>query len=254
MGDAIPVRIAMWSGPRNISTAMMRSFENRPDTRVVDEPFYAAYLSLTGIDHPMRDAVIAAGETNWHTVVDGLLAPLPDGMPLFYQKHMTHHMIPAIGRDWMDAVTNAFLIRRPENVLGSYVRKREAVTLEDIGFIQQGALFDRVADRLGEAPPVIDARDVLEDPEGILAQLCAGLGIPFSPAMLQWPAGKRDSDGVWGAHWYEAVTDSTGFGPPSNDITDLPDHLKKIADAARPVYERLSAFKFGPATPGRTEG
>ena len=251
MGYDAPVRIAMWSGPRNISTAMMRSFENRPDTMVVDEPFYAAYLSLTGIDHPMRDAVIGAGETNWHTVVDDLLAPLPDGVPVFYQKHMTHHMIPEIGRDWMDRVTNAFLIRRPENVLGSYVRKREAVTLEDIGFLQQGDLFDRVADTLGEAPPVIDARDVLEDPEGILAQLCARSGIPFTAAMLNWPKGVRDSDGVWGAHWYETVTASTGFGAPGKDGTDLPDHLRKIADAARPVYERLSAFTLAPAMSGQ---
>jgi hypothetical protein len=200
----------------------------------------------------MRDAVIAAGETDWHTVVDSLLAPPPAGVPVFYQKHMTHHMIAQIGRDWIDKVTNAFLIRRPENVLGSYVRKREAVTLEDIGFIQQGELFDRVADRLGEAPPVIDARDVLEDPEGTLTRLCARLGIPFSAAMLDWPRGKRDSDGVWGAHWYEAVTASTGFGPPGKDVTGLPDHLRTIADAARPVYERLSAFKISRAQPGQT--
>lgn len=246
MTNAQPVRIAMWSGPRNISTAMMRSFENRPDTVVVDEPFYAAYLALTGIDHPMRDAVIAAGETDWRKVVDGLLGPVPDDVSVFYQKHMTHHMIPEIGRDWMDRVTNAFLIRRPENVLGSYVRKREAVTLEDIGFMQQGDLFDRVADALGAAPPVIEARDVLDNPAGTLAALCAAIGIPFSQAMLGWPAGARDSDGVWGAHWYEAVNASTGFGPPGGDVTDLPDPLRRIADAARPVYERLSAFKVGP--------
>lgn len=246
MSVAEPVRIAMWSGPRNISTAMMRSFENRPDSIVVDEPFYAAYLAMTGIDHPMREEVIAAGETDWRRVVESLLAPLPSGVSVFYQKHMTHHMIPQIGRDWIGAVTNAFLIRRPENVLGSYVRKREAVTLDDIGFVQQGELFDMVADMLGKAPPVIDARDVLEDPRATLSALCAAVGIPFSDKMLSWPAGSRESDGVWGAHWYEAVNASTGFGRPGQDVTDLPDHLRSIADAARPIYERLSAFRLGP--------
>jgi Sulfotransferase domain len=248
MGQAEAVRIAMWSGPRNISTAMMRSFENRPDTVVADEPFYAAYLQATGIEHPMRDEVIGAGETDWRKVADSLLGTLPKGASVFYQKHMTHHMISGVGRDWIDHVTNAFLIRRPENVLGSYVRKREAVTLDDIGFTQQGELFDHVADRLGAAPPVIDARDVLDNPGGVLSALCAAVGIPFSEAMLNWPAGRRDTDGVWGAHWYEAVSASTGFGPPGADVTDLPGHLQEIAEAARPIYERLSAFRLGPMT------
>ncbi len=246
MGDAEPVRIAMWSGPRNISTAMMRSFENRPDTIVVDEPFYAAYLARTGIDHPMRGEVIATGETDWRKVVESLLAPLQPGASVFYQKQMTHHMIPGIGRDWLGEVTNAFLIRRPENVLGSYVRKREAVSLGDIGFVQQGELFDIVADRLGKAPPVIDARDVLDNPCATLSALCAAVGIAFSEAMLAWPAGARETDGVWGAHWYEAVNASTRFGPPGRDVAELPDHLRRIADAARPIYERLSAFKLDP--------
>jgi hypothetical protein len=245
MGDETPVRIAMWSGPRNISTAMMRSFENRADSIVVDEPFYAAYLATTGIVHPMRDEVIAAGETDWKKVVDSLLAPLPVGKSVFYQKHMTHHMIPDIGRDWIDHVTNAFLIRRPENVLGSYVRKREEVALNDIGFVQQGELFDRVSDRLGSAPPVIDARDVLENSRETLSALCAAIGIPFDEAMLRWPAGARVTDGVWSAHWYEAVKASTGFGPPGADVTDLPPDLARIADAARPIYKRLSAFRLG---------
>lgn len=241
-----PVRIAMWSGPRNISTAMMRAFDNRPDTRVVDEPFYAAYLSMTGLDHPMREEVIAAGEADWRKVVDGLFAPLPAGRTVFYQKHMTHHMIPGIGRDWIDRLSNAFLIRRPENVLVSYVRKREAVNLDDIGFVQQGELFDRIADRLGHAPPVIDAADVLGDPKGVLGALCAALGLEFSERMLEWPAGRRPSDGVWAAHWYAAVEASTGFSPPGPDASDLPDDLARIADEARPVYERLAAYRLAP--------
>jgi len=236
----------MWSGPRNISTAMMRSFGNRPDTLVVDEPFYAAYLALTGLDHPMRDEVIAAGEADWRVVADGLLAPLVDGISVYYQKQMTHHMLPEIGREWLARMKNAFLIRRPENVLASYVRKREAVTLEDIGFVQQAELFDIGADALAAPPPVIDARDVLDDPRGMIKALCAAVGIPFLDTMLTWEHGFRETDGVWGAHWYEAVAASTGFGPPNPDVHDLPPHLLRIADAARPIYERLSAVKLSP--------
>ncbi|MEJ8574115.1 hypothetical protein [Microbaculum marinum] len=246
MAPAEPVRIAMWSGPRNISTAMMRSFGNRPDTRVVDEPFYAAYLDLTGIDHPMRNEVIASGTTDWRRVADDLLSFDAEGISVHYQKQMTHHMLPEIGRDWLARMKNAFLIRRPENVLASYVRKREAVTLEDIGFLQQAELFDLVADALGEPPPVIDARDVLEDPKGMLAALCGAVGIPFRDEMLAWDPGFRATDGVWGAHWYEAVAASTGFGPPNPDVEDLPPHLLRIAEAARPIYDRLSQVKLAP--------
>ncbi len=239
-----PVRIAMWSGPRNISTAMMRAFENRPDTVVWDEPFYAAYLQLSGIDHPMRDEVIAAGEPDWRCVADRLLEPLPAGAAIQYQKHMTHHMLPQIGRDWILGVTNAFLIRRPENVLASYVRKREAVTLDDIGFMQQGELFDRISDLTGEAPPVVDARDVLETPEELLSALCGAVGIAFDEAMLSWPPGLRESDGIWAHHWYQSVAASTRFQKPGPDVDSLPSHLLHIADAARPVYERLRAHRL----------
>ena len=242
-----PVRIAMWSGPRNISTAMMRAFENRPDTLVWDEPFYAAYLAASGIDHPMREAVLASDDQDWRRVVERLVAPLPAGISIHYQKHMTHHMLPEIGRDWIDGVTNAFLIRRPDRVLASYARKRETVSLADVGFVQQGELFDRVAERRGAAPPVVDADDVLGDPKGTLTALCRALGVPFSERMLSWPPGLRDSDGVWAAHWYQAVAASTGFAPPPPDEPDIPAGLRTIADAARPVYERLRAFRLKPA-------
>lgn len=241
---AEPIRIAMWSGPRNISTAMMRAFGNRPDTHVVDEPFYAAYLDMTGIDHPMRSEVIAAGETDWRKVVEGLTGPLAPGKRVLYQKHMTHHMLPEIGTDWIDGMENAFLIRRPENVLASYVRKREAVNFDDIGFQRQGELFDRVADRLGEAPPVVDAHDILSDPCGVLTVLCERFGVAFSDTMLAWPRGFRPTDGVWGAHWYETVAASAGFGPPGPPVHDLPPHLLPIAEKARPVYERLAEYRI----------
>ena len=160
------VRIAMWSGPRNISTAMMRSFGARPDTLVVDEPFYAAYLAETGLSHPLRDAVLASQPNDWRKVIDELFAPLPGGKRIHYQKHMTHHMLPSIDRQWLARCRNAFLIRDPAAVLASYVQKRDEVTLADIGIIQQYELFEQEADRLGVVPPVIESSDVLSDPAG----------------------------------------------------------------------------------------
>ncbi len=235
------VRIAMWSGPRNISTAMMRSFENRADASVSDEPFYAAYLAATGYRHPMNEAILAAQPTDSDAVACFVVGPVPDGRRVWYQKHMTHHMLPDFGRDWIDRVTNAFLLRAPEAVLASYVEKRGSVTLEEIGLPQQVALFDRVADRLGRAPPVIEAQDVLGDPRATLKVLCEGCAIPFEEAMLSWPAGRRPSDGVWGPAWYDKVERSTGFAPVRDEVSfeALDDRLKPIAEAARPFYEKL---------------
>jgi hypothetical protein len=240
------VRIAMWSGPRNISTAMMRAFENREDCAVSDEPFYAAFLAESGADHPMREAVLASQPVDWREVAEAMAGAAPEGAPLWYQKQMCHHMLPEFGLDWMDACTNAFLIRAPEQVLASYVVRRAEVTLEDIGFPRQVELFERVADRLGEAPAVVDSGDVLRDPRGAVSALCGALGIPFSEKMLAWPAGPRASDGVWAPAWYDAVERSTGFAPPGRAVTfaELPDTLKPIADAARPFYERMAEFRL----------
>ncbi len=246
----------MWSGPRNISTAMMRAFENRPDTAVVDEPFYAAYLAATGLDHPMRDEVLAAQPTDWRVVADRLLVPVPAGRTIFYQKHMTHHMLPQVGLDWMAQCRNAFLIRPPEQVLASYTVKRAEVTLEDIGLVRQAELFEREADRLGAAPPVIEGADVLANPHAALGALCAALDIPFSERMLAWPAGRRPTDGVWAPAWYDAVERSTGFEAPRRmaAMADLDGATRKIAEAARPYYQRLAAHRLmvgvSPPTPG----
>jgi hypothetical protein len=239
------IRIAMWSGPRNISTAMMRSFENRADTAVIDEPFYAVYLATTGLIHPMQEQVLAAQPQVWQRVVAGLLGPVPGGRQVFYQKHMTQHMLPAFGREWISQCRNAFLIRSPAAVLASYTEKRADVTLADIGFVQQRELFDREADRLGHAPPVLESSDVLRDPRGALTALCAALGIAFSESMLSWPAGKRASDGVWAPAWYDAVERSTGFAAPrETKSTFLADDLKAIADMAWPHYEHLARFRL----------
>ncbi|QYE34184.1 HAD family hydrolase [Polymorphobacter sp. PAMC 29334] len=243
------VRIAMWSGPRNISTAMMRAFENRDDTVVSDEPFYAAYLAATGLDHPMRAEVLASQPTDWRDVAAAVTGPVPGGKPVWYQKHMCHHMIDGFGLDWSDACINAFLIRDPAAVLASYVRKRSDVTLGEIGVVRQAEIFDRVAQRTGTAPPVIETADVLAEPRGMLTALCAALGVDFSERMLSWPAGPRASDGVWAPAWYDVVEQSTGFAPPSPaaPAPALPDDLRAIADAAQPYYDNMARWRLAAA-------
>ena len=251
MAKAEPMRVAMWSGPRNISTAMMRSFENRPDTAVIDEPFYAAYLAATGIDHPMREESLASQPTDPRVVVSQILGPVPGGRAIWYQKHMTHHMVDGFPRDWIARCHNAFLIRAPEDVLRSYVRKREEVALDDIGFVQQSELFEREAERLGHAPPVVEANDVLADPRATLSALCAALGIAFSERMLSWPAGRRRTDGIWGKVWYDSVERSTGFAPPppAGPQEPLPAALQRLADCARPHYQALLRFRLREGQP-----
>jgi len=235
----------MWSGPRNISTAMMRSFEARGDCHVVDEPFYAAFLAATGIVHPMNDDVLASQPNDWRDVAPGLLGPTPHGEPVFYQKHMTHHMLPDFGLDWAGECRNAFLIRDPARVLASYTVKRGDVTLADIGVVRQAELFDRIADMTGEAAPVVEGVDVLRDPAGTLSRLCAALGITWTERMLSWPAGRRKTDGVWAPAWYDAVEKSTGFGAaPEDTPLALSDELRRIADEARPFYERMRRYKI----------
>lgn len=248
------VRIAMWSGPRNISTALMRAFENRDDTVVVDEPLYGHYLKATALEHPAGEAVMASQDCDWRVVADQLCRDLPAGADeaatrVFYQKHMTQHMIAGVGRDWIDRVTNAFLIRAPERVLASYAAKREGVTLPEIGFVQQAELFARAADRLGAAPPVIEADDVRRSPETALGLLCEALGLPFDPAMLSWAPGPRPEDGAWAPHWYDSLWRSTGFAPPDDSPPpDLPPDLARLAEAARPHYDALRRHRLRPRT------
>lgn len=240
-----PVRIAMWSGPRNISTAMMRSWGNRPDTFVCDEPFYAHYLHATGRKHPGADEVIASGETDWRKVAARLTGDVPEGKRIFYQKQMTHHLLPEIDRSWLGAVTNCFLIRDPREVIVSYIKKNDDPTLEDIGFVQQAEIFDWVRAQTGAVPPVIDARDVLENPEKILGLLCDAVGVEFMDSMLSWPPGLRETDGIWAKHWYGEVESSTTFRKPSSrEVPPIPDRLRSVYDRSRECYDRLHAHRL----------
>jgi hypothetical protein len=238
-----PQRICMWSGPRNVSTALMRSFGARPDTAVVDEPFYAAYLAATGLEHPLREAVLGSQPNDWRAVVAGL-ASQPSAAPLIYEKHMTHHMLPGFGRAWLGSCRSAFLIRDPARVLASYVKKRSAVSLQEIGLPQQRELFEQVSAELGAPAPVVDCEDLLQNPAGVLARLCEALDIPYLPAMLSWPAGPRASDGVRAPAWYDAVERSTGFAAPDLRAPELPDALRAIAHSARPHYEALAQHRL----------
>ena len=238
----------MWSGPRNISTAMMRAFENRADTCVSDEPFYAAFLAESGADHPMREDVLQSQPTDWRAVARVMTGPAPEPAAVWYQKHMCHHMLDHFGLDWTADLTNVFLIRDPAAVIGSYVVKREDVALADLGFAQQQRQFEMVAQRIGFLPPVIAAEDVLADPRGMLAALCAAVGIGFDEAMLRWPAGPRASDGVWAPAWYDAVHRSTGWAslrPPARKEA-LPAAHQRIVEQAMPFYESLARHRLVP--------
>lgn len=235
-----PVRIAMWSGPRNISTAMMRAWGNRPDTVVIDEPFYPYYLERTGKNHPRAAEIIAQGETDWREVVTQLRKdPLPPGNRVFFQKQMTHHLLPEIDREWIVDLTNCFLIRDPREVILSYIKKNPEPALEDLGFVQQCEIFDFVRERTNLTPPVIDADDVLRDPGRMLRLVCDATGVEFDKAMLSWPPGLRDTDGIWAKHWYDAVARSTSFEPYKPREGNVPDSLHEVYGRCNECYGKL---------------
>jgi hypothetical protein len=231
--------LAMWSGPRNISTAMMRSWENRPDCFVHDEPFYAYYLANTDYDHPMKAEIIATYENDWQKVANQLTGEIPNGKSIYFQKHMTHHMLPHISKEWMLRLDNCFLIREPARVILSFAKVIPNPELEQTGFPQQLELF-RYFQQAGQNPPVLDTKDVLQDPRGALSALCAVLGIPFMEEMLSWPAGKRESDGIWAKHWYASVEASTGFMPYQEEEISIPRNLQSLVDEAQAIYEEMA--------------
>lgn len=231
------MKIAMWSGPRNLSTAMMYAFGNREDFAAWDEPFYAAYLNETGIQHPMLDDVLS-GETDPVAIAARCAGPVPGGKPHWYMKHMALHMLDDFPLDWAEGCMNVHLIRHPARVVASYEAKRDAPTLEDIGFRQQVEIFKRFPG------PVVDTADIRNDPEGMLRALCSEIGLDFDPAMLRWEAGPKPFDGVWAPHWYGAVHRSTGFAGPEGDLPSLEGGLAALAEAAMPHYEALAARRL----------
>ena len=239
-----PLRLAMWSGPRNISTALMRSWGNRNDSFVCDEPFYAYYLLKTGLAHPMAKEVIASQENDWRKVVEWLTGPVPNGKAIFYQKQMSHHLLAEIRRDWLLEVTNCFLIRHPSEVLPSLDEKYERPRLPDTGYAQQVEIFEYVQKSTGQVSPVIDARDILMNPRAVLGKLCDALGVEFQESMMSWAPGLRETDGVWARHWYNAVEKTTGFQPYVAKNKAMPEHLRGLYEQCLPYYEKLYAFRI----------
>ena len=234
----------MWSGPRNLSTAMMRSFSSRPDTIVSDEPFYGCYLKQTSDPQPMASEVMASMDCDWTSVARTMSGPAPTLAQIWYQKHMAHHMVGPVAYDDLPGLRHAFLIRDPDRVVASYSAKRVKVRPEHLGSAKQLEFFQREADRLGHAPPVVDSADILENPRGYLQALCAALSIPWTDAMLSWKPGTHPSDGIWGSHWYDAVVRSSGFGPPDHQCPVLDRDEQMVADACRPHYEQLAKHKL----------
>jgi len=238
------VSIAMWSGPRNISTAMMYSFDNRRDCFAIDEPLYAHYLTQTGIHHPDAGKVIAHYESDSAKVVDYLTGQIPGDASIWYQKHMCHHILPGMDTDWLDPLSNCFLLRDPREVLLSLARITDEVSLWSTGLPQQVRLMELVAKSSGRIPPILDSRDILEDPEGILRLLCDEIGIDFSDRMLSWKAGPRQCDGIWGEHWYDSVWSSTGFAPYRPRRGELTPEHEAILEQATPLYESMHRLRL----------
>ncbi|QDC07983.1 HAD family hydrolase [Oceanicola sp. D3] len=232
------MKIAMWSGPRNLSTAMMYAFAARGDCAAWDEPFYAAYLAATGIDHPMKAAIIAENVTNPAEIAARCAGPNPGGKAHFYQKHMALHMVDGMPLDWAEGCVNVHLIRHPARVVASYAAKREHPTLADIGYTQHAELFARFPG------PVIDATDIRANPEAMLQKLCAEIGLAFTPSMLSWPAGPKPFDGTWAPHWYGAIHRSAGFAGAEGPLPELGGNEAALARSAMPFYADMAARKL----------
>ena len=230
--------ICMWSGPRNLSTAMMRSFENRADCAVWDEPFFAPFLAATGIDHPGREETLAAHETDAGKVAKACLNPTPQGAAYYFQKHMPHHMVAGFDISWMKRAKHFLLIRHPAAVIQSYAKGRAQFDASDIGLVQQLKFYNAII-AFQDTVPILDSSVFLNDPEGHLRALCAALDMPFDAAMLSWPAGPRATDGAWAPYWYASVENSTGFGLPREAVTTVHHTYQPILDATLPAYHTL---------------
>ncbi len=204
--------IAMWSGPRNLSTALMRSFENRTDTTVIDEPFYAHFLKQTNLNHPGKDEIISTLDSDWDSIVKKIIGPIPQNKSIWYQKHMAQHNLEGYDINWIKKFHNCILIRNPKYVIPSYNKQHSLSDEKLLGYSQQLDLI-QILEEEGITPPIFDAADILEKPEQALKKICISVGISFSQNMLKWPKGKRKSDGIWAKYWYRSVENSSGFQP-----------------------------------------
>lgn len=236
-GGSMTLRIAMWSGPRNISTAMMRSWENRADTSVIDEPFYAYYLAQTQSPHPMFEQVLASQSQDYQTVAE-LMSKGHCESEVQYQKHMTQHMLNN-DFSWAKDIKHCFLIREPAEVVQSYTKSRGVCSAEDIGILRQLEIYQILTELTGQDMPIIDSNDVLQNPRGLLSALCDVLRLPFSDNMLSWPPGPRDSDGIWASHWYASVEQSRGFAAYQAKTLALNAQQQGVVEQVRPAFEQL---------------
>ena len=234
------MHIAVWSGPRNISTALMYSFASRKDVYAIDEPFYAHYLAQTGLLHPMRDDILASQSQDSAAIIEDICAQRTDGRHI-YHKHMTHHMLPSIPLDWLSRVKNVFLIRHPSQVIASFAKKHQNPKLSDLGYERQVELFDHIL-ASGTTPIVIDGHDLQSDPEPVLKRLCSALELAFSNDMLTWASGGKSCDGIWAKHWYGSVHASTGFRAPSQASVALSPELQALEAQAMPFYSYMNTY------------
>ena len=234
----------MWSGPRNISTAMMRSWGSRSDTFVIDEPYYAYYLDQTNLDHPGREEVISEGELDVGKISNGLVSDINGNCSVYYQKHITHHLLGSIDREWMKSVINCFLIRNPKDMIISYSKVHPNLNMHLLGLEEQNEIFEYVKNITGEIPPIVDAKDVLLNPRNILSKLCGNIGITFSEEMLSWSRGPRDTDGNWGKYWYKNVMNSTGFNEYKSKKEDVPKEYEQLYQKCYILYKKLHRLRL----------
>ncbi|HIA07357.1 MAG TPA: sulfotransferase family protein [Flavobacteriales bacterium] len=229
-------KIALWSGPRNISTALMYSFANRSDTAVVDEPLFGYFLKHTGVWRPSRKEVLATMETNAINIMDTLLNP-PTDMPVYFMKHMANHLID-LNLDFLANFENVLLIRDPKDMLLSYSKNVKEPTLLDTAYKMQVDLLDFFTER-GMPYVILNAKNVLLNPERQLKILCEKLNISFQDSMLEWEAGSRQEDGIWAKYWYDSVHKSTGFGAYREKDQELPLNLISLYDECMYYYAKL---------------
>ena len=231
--------ITMWSGPRNVSTALMRSFENRSDCFVSDEPFYSYFLHRTGLEHPLRDEIIKSGLVDYKKIIKYITGTIPSSKKIWYQKHMAHHILPEVDMNWIKNMRNCLLVRHPSDVILSYIKKNEINSIQQLGYLQQVEIYEMLYQELGTYPVVIDTQDLLQEPKKMLIKVCENLRIKFDEKMLSWPSGSRETDGIWGKHWYKQVEASTSFNPYVKTNRIIPPKYQVIYDECMKQYNFL---------------